>query len=126
MRDNNIISILDVLLTETTLVAKANSDSVRIWDHHTAIQNMLISWGLPRNTTISLTAILTCFKYVRIKIFTGLIFQQQPFTVLHVYFFTYLLHRIIALVCKLSLHGVQIDIARTKIRLKFSVSDCPW
>ena len=34
MRDNNIISILDVLLTETTLVTKANPDSVRIWDHH--------------------------------------------------------------------------------------------
>ena len=32
MRNNNIISILDVLLTETTLVTKANPDSVRIWD----------------------------------------------------------------------------------------------
>ena len=34
MRDNNIISILDVLLTETTLVTKANPDSVRIWDRY--------------------------------------------------------------------------------------------
>ena len=29
-----IISILDVLLTETTLVTKANPDSVRIWDRY--------------------------------------------------------------------------------------------
>ena len=34
MRDNNIISILDVLLTETTLVTKANPGSVRIWDRY--------------------------------------------------------------------------------------------
>ena len=34
MRDNNIISILDVLLTETMLVTKANPDSVRIWDRY--------------------------------------------------------------------------------------------
>ena len=34
MRDNNIISMLDVLLTETTLVTKANADSVRIWDRY--------------------------------------------------------------------------------------------
>ena len=34
MRDNNIISILHVLLTETTLVTKANPSSVRIWDRY--------------------------------------------------------------------------------------------
>ena len=34
MRDNNIISILDVLLTETTLVTKTDPGPVRIWDRY--------------------------------------------------------------------------------------------
>ena len=44
MRDNNIISILDVLLTETTLVTKANADSVRIWNryHRGPYDNLLL------------------------------------------------------------------------------------
>ena len=48
MRDDNIISIFDVLLTETTLVTKANPGpgrnwdryrrwTGRNWDHHTAL-----------------------------------------------------------------------------------------
>ena len=54
MRDNNIISILDVLLTETTLATKANPGSVRILDwsnlgHHTATVRPVLQYVLASN-----------------------------------------------------------------------------